>query len=261
MTDVRRLPRDAKFATPPLQTLSAATNRRLRVAGELQCKREPQRSRERATVRTLEAYPHPSYHRTIARLKWLKGHRARIRAGRARAVDAGGRGGSAIPYGLHYTTRTEARILGREPGWSIDPDAGPIVREIFTRGIAGESCWTIAQDLDVRGVVRPSKGGNARKRWSRGTVNRLVTTRYVLGELETDTRRHVFAHGVPRFVDDATFNAAWAALQTHQKRGLSHTRHVYLVERIGICGTYGSPITIQSWSSVARRVPNRAKYV
>jgi site-specific DNA recombinase len=156
---------------------------------------------------------------------------SRVKAGKARAIAEGRKPAGPTPYGLTYTRATGA--------WSIEPAAAAIVREIYARVIAGESCLAIAEDLDARGA-RPPRG-----EWTRHAVWRLVRSRHAAGTWSADHVRRLEI-AVPPIVDAATWQAAQDRLIAHGKRGLSRTRHVYLLEGLAVCGLCGSPIAIRS---------------
>src|SRR4051812_48168256 len=161
----------------------------------------------------------------------------RIKAGKLRAIAEGRKPAGPTPYGLRY-----ARATGT---WSVDPDRAAIVRDLYARVTAGESCLAIADDLDARSVPAP------RGAWTRHAAWRLVRSRHPVGEWRADKRRRLTV-AVPALVDEATWQAAQDALLRHGKRGLRRTRHVYLLEGLARCGACGSPIAIRS-ATVGRR--------
>lgn len=155
----------------------------------------------------------------------------RIKAGKARAIAEGRKPAGPTPFGLAYD-----RASGT---WSIAELAAATVREIYRRVIAGESCQAIADDLVDRGVPAP------RGPWSRHKVWQLARSRHVYGTWTADKRTRATI-AVPAILDRATFDAAQAALIEHGKRGLVKTKHVYLLEGLGVCGSCGQPIAIRS---------------
>lgn len=159
----------------------------------------------------------------------------RIKAGKVRAIAEGRKPAGPTPYGLAYSRATGA--------WSINPVTAPIVREIVDRVIAGESCYSIAEDLYARAA--PGPRARTRSAWSRETVWRIAHSRYLMGDWAVDKRRRV-SMAVPAIIDEVTWQAAQAKLKEHGKRGLRRTRHVYLLEGLAVCGLCGSPIAIRS---------------
>jgi site-specific DNA recombinase len=171
----------------------------------------------------------------------------RVKAGKLRAIAEGRKPSGPTPFGLAYSRATG--------NWSVEPAAGAIVREIYARVIAGESCIAIAEDLDARGAPSPGRGA-----WERHTVWRLVRSRHTTGTWSADRVRRLEI-AVPAIVDEATWQAAQARLLEHGKRGLRRTRHVYLLEGLAVCGLCGSPIAIRSATSAPRGRTNPAAYV
>jgi len=82
--------------------------------------------------------------------------RDRICRGKAEAIRKGRKPAGPTPFGYAYDRKSGE--------WSVDPELGPIVVEIFTRVAKGETCESIARDLQGRGVprARASKAGNRR---------------------------------------------------------------------------------------------------
>lgn len=171
----------------------------------------------------------------------------RIRAGKLRAIAEGRKPAGPTPYGLAYDRATGV--------WSLDPARAPIVREIFGRVVAGESCIAIADDLHARGAPEP------RGQWSRHKAWQIVRASYPRGVWVADKARRLTIV-VPPIVDDSTWYAAEAALVEHGRRGLRRTRHVYLLEGLATCGACGCPIAIRSATPDGRRPRvNPAAYV
>lgn len=171
---------------------------------------------------------------------------SRVKAGKVRAIAEGRKPAGPTPYGLAYV---------RDGGaWSLHPTTAAIVREIYVRVIAGDSCRTIAEDFDARGVPPP------RGTWTRAKVWAIVRSRHPVGEWTADKRKHLVVR-VPAAVDEATWQAAQVRLIEHGRRGLRRTRHVYLLEGLAVCGMCGSPIAIRSATSARRGLTNPAAYV
>lgn len=154
----------------------------------------------------------------------------RIKAGKLRAIADGRKPSGRTPYGLTYDRIT---------GWAVDPEAAAIVREVYSRVIAGESCMAIAEDLGRRGVPPP---GDV---WERHSTWRIVRSRHPVGEWMADKRRRLVVK-LPPIIDEATWSAAQEKLVAHGKRGLLRTKHVYLLEGLAVCGVCGGRIGIRS---------------
>lgn len=172
----------------------------------------------------------------------------RIKAGKLRAIAEGRKPAGPTPYGLRYS-----RATGQ---WSIDEVAAAVVREIFARVIAGESCQAIAIDLTARGVPSPRR----KQGWERYNVHDVVTKRSVLGEWTADKRQRLTMN-VPVLIDERTWDRAQAALAEHGKRGLSKAKYTYLLEGLGVCGVCGSPMRMRTQSKGRLGIINPAAYV
>lgn len=80
--------------------------------------------------------------------------------------DVAARAADGRPHGRHHDglrTVYDPRT-GKPAGWELDPDRAPIVREIAERLLAGDSAYSIAADLNERGITtssgKPWRGGN-----------------------------------------------------------------------------------------------------
>lgn len=169
----------------------------------------------------------------------------RITAGKLRAIAEGRKPAGPTPYGYSYS-RAEGK-------WSISEPAAAIVREIYERVLAGESCATIAEDLYVRDVVSP------RGPWERHKVWFIATSRTYVGTWTADKRRKL-TMPVPPIIDDRSWHAAQAKLIEAGKRGLIKTKHIYLLEGLATCAVCGSPIHIRS-ACGPRDKKNKPAYV
>lgn len=178
---------------------------------------------------------------------WLRKHRERIKAGKDRAIARGKKPAGPTPFGLRYERDTGT--------WSIDATESELVREMFRRVAAGESCEQIARDLARRGIARP-RGGE----WIRERVWQIVTSRTYVGQWKVDKRRDL-SIAVPAIVDLELWERAQAALVAHGKRGLRRTKHVYLLEGLATCAVCGAQIGIASAQTGGRRVPCASRYV
>lgn len=178
--------------------------------------------------------------------EWLRKHRERVIQGRITAAARGRVPGGQPPYGLAYDRASGA--------WSIDPVRGPLVREMFERVAAGESCRSIADDMHARGVARP------RGEWCRSMVSKVIRSRAAVGEWMADRRRGTVVE-VPPIVSEEIWQRAQVAIERSGRRGLCRTRHEYLLEGLLSCSLCGAPFDSRapdpaSWSA-ARYVCKR----
>jgi site-specific DNA recombinase len=157
----------------------------------------------------------------------------RIKAGKLRAISNNRKPAGPTPFGFTYDRATG--------DWSIDEPAAELLREMIRRVANGETCVAIADDFIRRGVRAPGRG----KPWTRGTVYRLIHTRYVCGEW-TVNKNTGATIALPRIVSDEEWNAAQVQLRRAQRRGLNRTQHVYLLQSFATCGHCGEPIVIRS---------------
>ncbi|HEY4180044.1 MAG TPA: recombinase family protein [Kofleriaceae bacterium] len=138
--------------------------------------------------------------------------------------------------------------------WSLDADRAPIVREMFERVTAGESCLAIARDLHERGIPRP------RGTWSRARVYVIVRSRHPVGEWSPDKKAHALIR-VPAIIDEALWHKAQAKLSEHGKRGLIKAKHTYLLQGLGVCHKCGQPMTVRSPTKQRRGRVQAAAYL
>ena len=171
----------------------------------------------------------------------------RIKAGKLRAIAEGRKPAGPTPYGLRYTRATGT--------WSIDEAAAAVVREIFRRVGAGESCVQVADDLIARDAEPAPRTG-----WTRAAVYRIVRKRTPVGEWDADKRRGALIR-VPAIISEDEWQAAARALLAHKRRGLRRTKHVYLLEALATCAHCGERIAIRSASPARNGRRNPAAYV
>lgn len=162
---------------------------------------------------------------------WLHKHRDRTKAGKERALAHGRKPQGPTPYGLGYDRATGA--------WTIDEPAAQVVREIYTRVAAGESCEQIARDLNSRAVPRPRSG-----RWCRERIWAMVRKRTYVGEWIADKRRNLTLR-VPPIVAEAAWQAAEDALAAQGRHRGPRSARGALLEGMCRCGICGGPVIIQ----------------
>lgn len=171
--------------------------------------------------------------------------RERVQRGKLEAAQRGGKTTGAGPYGLRY--------IKPENRWEHDPVRAPVLVEIYKRAAAGESCATIALDLEVRRL--PPPGG----KWNRARVRDLVRSRHAVGEYIAHRRTRTVV-AVPPIVTEDLWQRAQLALDANRTRGLDRTRHVYLLEDLARCAC-GAPIRIRSAHTTRGRWYRPAAYI
>lgn len=167
---------------------------------------------------------------------------SRTVAGKLTAISRGRKPSGKTPYGYRYDKVT---------GWSIYEPEAAVVREIYARVIAGESCRAIAEDLSSRGVNRPKA-----PLWMREYCWFIVRRRTYMGEWRADRSRGLTL-SIPPIVTEEMWSRAQQTLASNGRRGLRQTRHVYLLEDIALCAYCGAQIGIAS--AIGTRAP--AKYI
>src|SRR5450631_1109722 len=150
-------------------------------------------------------------------------HRERICRGKDEAIRKGKKPSGPTPFGYLYDRATAE--------WSIDPELGPIVVEIFTRVAEGETCEAIARDLQARSVPRSRRkpGGRAPGYWIRERVYEIVRRRTYLGRWIADKAR-ALSVPVPQIVTDDLFAKADKTLLSAGRRGQLRNPHQYLLQ-------------------------------
>lgn len=156
---------------------------------------------------------------------------AAIKAGIERAAAEGRKPKGRTPFGWRYDRDTKTLTL--------DDEAAEIQREAFRRVIRGESCDAIAADFFARGVRSPGRA------WNRNQLRLMLVSRRAVGEWIVHRTKRI-AIDIPPIVDEQTWQAAQRAFGRGQRRGLRHTKHVYLLEELGLCSACGSPVHIRS---------------
>lgn len=151
-------------------------------------------------------------------------------AGGVRTAQDGGKPRGRTPYGLAYDKQSKV--------WSLDPERADHVREIFRRVAKGDSCGVIADDFHARGVPAPVR------EWTRLRVSKIVKARYPVGEWVAIKASRIVVR-VPPMIDERTWQAAQRGLQANKQRSTRRTRHVYLLEELGVCSC-GEPMYIRS---------------
>jgi len=102
--------------------------------------------------------------------------------------------GSFAAYGYAKDPENKNRLV-------VDPEAAEVVREIFARRIAGQSCQAISDDLNTLGVLSPmeykrSQGMNfktgykvhSKAKWSAKAIQRILENEVYLGVMTQGKR-------------------------------------------------------------------------
>jgi site-specific DNA recombinase len=182
--------------------------------------------------------------------------RERTVRGKLEAIGQGRKPAGPTPFGYLYDRVTRT--------WSIDPDLGPIVQEIYRRVADGETCVAIADDLHARGVMRarPSKSGRrAPGRMNAVRVWGIARATTYLGEWVADKGRGLRVP-VPPIVTQEQYDAAQHFLSRDGKRGLVHSKHVYLCDgNLAVCSYCGDPIRVASGYNDKERGSRPAYYI
>jgi len=172
--------------------------------------------------------------------------RDRICRGKAEAIRKGRKPAGPTPFGYVYERKTGE--------WTVDPELGPIVVEIFTRVAQGHTCESIARDLQARGVprARPSKADNRPAGvWILERVHQIVRAPTYRGTWVADRARGLSVK-VPQIVSEALYHQADAALRRAGRRGQLRNPHKYLLQGMATCGLCGASIGCAStgnWST------------
>ena len=172
-----------------------------------------------------------------------RSRRESIIRGRDQAIRNGKKPSGPTPFGYLYDRATGT--------WSVDPELGPIVREIFERVAGGETCEAIARDLEARSVprARPSKTKKRQPgRWNRERVNQVARATTYRGSWVAHKTKGLSVP-IPVIIEDDVFSRAEDALLRHGRRGMTRVRHAYLAQGIARCGICGSLMGTCSTSS------------
>jgi site-specific DNA recombinase len=177
---------------------------------------------------------------------------ARVKRGVGMAVAAGRPPAGAPPYGYR---RVYDPSTGELTGQEIDPETGPIAKEIIERASRGVPISEITRDLNERGIPAPGlRSHNVGTQWYRLRVRSIATSPAYAGlrrhrPLDAEGRRAAkgtdHAGTWPPLVDLATHRAAVKVLTGRKSSGTSNARpgaQVHLLSWLAECYK-GHPIT------------------
>lgn len=178
---------------------------------------------------------------------WTRKHRKRIVEGKLTAIANGKKPAGPTPYGFRYD-----RAAGV---WSVCEEEAAIVREVYTRTLAGETGNAIGEDLRIRAIPRP-KGGE----WSAARVYAMLRQAAYRGEWTADRHRKLTI-AVPAIIEPATWYAVRDRAGAVSRRGAQRAKHSHLLEGLATCDLCGAPIRIASASFRGRSCRIAARYV
>lgn len=177
--------------------------------------------------------------------------KARTVSGRSAVLRKGGWFGGTPPFGYMPV------YCGPEDGWRLTPDPAyaPVIQEVITRVIAGESVNSLANELTARGVPtnmdviasRECRWQKHRKRvqpvglaWSDTVLRAMLKSRALLGELVYNGEAVRDEDGSPRkradpLVSEADFDRLQMVLKAETRRG-KRSSPLNGVVKCGVCG-------------------------
>ncbi|MGC0365072.1 site-specific DNA recombinase [Rhodococcus sp. 27YEA15] len=159
-----------------------------------------------------------------------------LRAKRAGALE--GRPNGRLPYGYRRSINMRT---GETDAWIPDEEEAPIVREIFTRVLDGESLWSITRDFIARGVPAPSTQRNAAGEW-RAQRMRVMIIRPTYAGLRTHGSE-IIGKGTWEPIVTEDDHRRLVAILTDPARSTQRGHEpVHLLTGIATCGICGSGV-------------------
>jgi site-specific DNA recombinase len=192
----------------------------------------------------------------------------RVQRGKKSSAATGRRAGK-VPYGYRAVYDRDGRYIHDEPdlfdghGLPVEDSPAYIVREIYSRILAGHSLTSIRRDLNDRGVR--TRGGYS---WANSTVRFIAMSPTYLGQrvyqvgdgiLQADRAKMVL-DGVetkwPPLVDAETF---WAVHRLLSDPARKKTRSgprtgIYLLSSVAWCGECGGKLLRKKFPPNGNRV-------
>lgn len=154
-----------------------------------------------------------------------------LRAFRANAVD--GKPHGKIPYGYRAVRDPRTGVVVERV---IDQEQAAIIRECTRRILAGETPWTVAKDLNERGVATP-RGASE---WTGRRVNLMLIKPTNIG-----LRSHhgVLTQGTWEAILDADDHEKLVHILTDPKRRMQRgSAPKHLLSGIALCGVCGGTV-------------------
>lgn len=152
----------------------------------------------------------------------------KARAAHADIASRGEPNGGRRPFGYERTVNDEGHRT-----FTPHPVEAPIVVEMFTRHLSGESIRSLALGLDARGL---STAGGAR--WSTARLREMLANPIYIGQRVHRGIRH--PGNWPPLVDSRTFEAVHAMLNGRAKPAGHNVRRYYLAGGLSVCGVCGT---------------------
>lgn len=158
-----------------------------------------------------------------------------------RATAAAGRPHGKLLYGYAREYDERGRYVRQYP----HPEQAPIVREMAERVDAGESCWTIAEDLNRRGVPppRPPRGGQGplAGKWRLEQVKRCVVNPGIAG-FRVHNGQIVGKADWPTIIDEELWSRCVARLSDPRRKTVRDGAVKHLLTGVARCGVCGTPM-------------------
>jgi site-specific DNA recombinase len=175
------------------------------------------------------------------RSRTLRGHRVSVEKGTPRGVT---------PYGYRreYNEHT-GRMVAQVP----DPDTSPVVKDIVSRILRGDTLYAIAQDLNGRGVLTPRghldvRQGRVPDRagWSSSMIRNMLGKHSLMG-----VRAHLGVASGSGTWKPIVAPADWAEVQkilgdprrARNPRGVKVRFLLSGIATCGVCGAWMRPLT------------------
>ncbi|MYC37276.1 MAG: recombinase family protein, partial [Chloroflexi bacterium] len=159
--------------------------------------------------------------------------------------------GSKAPFG--YTRVKVSDGLKERPTLEIDPDAAPIVQEIFESSRRGNGLKEICKELNGRGIT------NRGRRWQKSIVHYLLTNEAYTGTAVWGVKSKDEKAGEPVRVENAwpalvsreTFDAVQSEMHERApaKQRPARVGSQYLLSGLLKCGACGKPYSGQAAKS------------
>ncbi|MDQ6725328.1 MAG: recombinase family protein [Actinomycetota bacterium] len=157
-----------------------------------------------------------------------------LRTVRANAVN--GRPHGKLPFGYVREYDPHTGALLRQV---IQKEQAALVRATARRVLSGESCYSIAEDYNRRGVL-PPRGGE----WQSTQIKRLVTNpRYVSQRVHQG--KVIGPADWPAILDESTFRQCLARLDDPSRKTTNEHAVKYLLSGIATCGVCGRIVKVQ----------------